>query len=578
MVVGAQEVVTLDQSLSFNYNASQASLGGMTTQGAFTRTDYQFDLGMPILAYRLGTLNLGGDLGWVKQSYDGASDRALALNTLGVQGSLFPYQPYHIGFDYTHSLNPGLFGNEATKMDSWGLSLLYRGELVQNMKMAYRQGVISGASQGRYSSLGLTEYERYGNTDLSMGGDWQEVTYGNQSPWRSAMVNLHTGTRLAGDWSFNNNFSAFAYQGSNLVQLGSTLMGSSGKWTSVSALDSTYSEISSGSERTLGLSQSLARSWGRISGFSQVGLSTAATSTAGVAPPPAGNLTLGITYKLSQTWSLMGDASGAWTGHRDLASGGSANPGVTRSVHGGLSWGGGLAEQLKHAMFYWSNLRFERFLDENYPPGYLPPEMLQVQMRRRTDHDGSMNFSSDLYQVENNLGHQNWFRVQGGLTLNSGLMLQTIGDLRKDDGFSSPNFAKEDRHLTLYGAQRLGHGSFTFSAGYSHSSLVRLTEADPNVESPLGLPSQAQKPSTYYSLGLNTFIGYVPVGAQVLRNNDAAGLGTTTLLAYTNAGYGKVQFRLAYQRGWRSDGLRTSQITINFLRAFDTIALWGQSN
>jgi hypothetical protein len=53
------------------------------------------------------------------------------------------------------------------------------------------------------------------------------------------------------------------------------------------------------------------------------------------------------------------------------------------------------------------------------------------------------------------------------------------------------------------------------------------------------------------------------------------GLGTTSLLTYCSTGFRKVRFNLNYQRGWRTDGLRTSQVSIQLARWFDTIPVWG---
>jgi hypothetical protein len=577
ITLAAQEVVTLDQSLSLSYFGSRASLGGLSSSSSLSRADYRFDLGMPILAYRLGALDLGGSVGYFRQTMDSGADTSTGLNTISLQGALFPYQPYHVTFDVTRTMTPSLFTGGSETGQSVGLGLSYRGRTLQDFRLTYRHGTLNGAEvDGKFSSWTLTENERHGRTDIRFYGDHQEATFGENAQWRSSVASLTARTTFTGDWSWSNSANAFDYQGSQLAQVGSSLLGTLGPWTSMTFVDAAYAHSPASEERSGGFSQSLARTWGRFSAFAIGGLSGG--SATGSASSTMENLTLGGSYRLSPQWTLMGDVSSAW--NSDGASSDrqfTSSRGPTRSGHIGLSWGGEMPDILRHAMFYWSDLRFQKRIQEDYPPDYLPPELAKAQMRRRMDHQGAMQFSADAYQVENGgPGRQQWLRVQGGLSFNNGFMVQTIGDLRTDDRYGNPDLVFQDRNLTLHGAYSLGRTSLRFNYGYSRNSVHEV--GSPTASELAYASGTSDHSSTYYAIGADSYAYGVPFGGMVLRNNDAMGISTTSLLAHLTAGFRSIRFAINYQRGWRSDGLRTSQVSIQLVRWFDTIPLWGMGN
>lgn len=574
LALGAQEAVVLDQSVSVSYNEYQASLGGLSAGAATTQATYQFDLGMPVLAYRLGSVNVGGAVGYVRQSGDTGSDATVGLNSVGLSGSLFPYQPYHISFDFTRTTSPDLFDSGSQEARTFGLGLIYRGAWVQNLQVAYRHGSVHGpGGSGSFSSWSLSDAERRGNTDIRISADRQDARFGPTMAWGSTTLTVGTQTQLPGTWMLSNSISAVDFQGTRFVVGGATLSGTSGPWTSMSSMDLSYAAMERETIRSGGLSQSLARTWGRFAAFTQVGVSGGSSSDSRTLETSLMNVIVGGSYRLNANWSLMADVSGAWNTSQGPSTGYGQGP--TRSMHVGATWGGALPEILKHAMFYWSNLRFQQRLEEDYPPGFLPPEMAKVQLRRRQEQNGALQFSTDIYRLENGgPGHQDWYRIQGGLSFPGGLMVQTVGDFRKDDRLSRPDRIFQDRHLVMHGAYAFTDTSVNFGMGYSKStSEMRGASASTTTFSTAGdlRPTRA---TTYYSVGMSTFAWHTPVGVTMLRNNDALGYTTTSLMAYTSKSYGKTSFNISLQRGWRSDGLRTSQITINLSRWFDTIPLW----
>lgn len=569
--LGAQEVVTLNQGLFMAMEASRIGGDGSMAHSEGLQTDYRVDVGMPILTYRLGTLNLGGNLNWTWQNANGQQASALSLNTVAASGSLFPYQPFHFSFDYTHNASPDLFGGGKVTSNILGLGFAYQGRYIQGLHLEYRHGSTSGATDGEFTSYALTENQRIGNTDLQILGDRLEYTSAGV-PWSYTNLFASAYSPLAQGWLLLNNLRLNTSLGSRQNQLSSALMGSAGGWTSVTSVDAGQVATNGWTDRTLGFNQSLAHSWTRLSAYTQAGTAEATRGEGGSSRVT--HLTLGVVYKLTQAWSLAADASTGWIQRAD-GQGAALDTGAgpARTLHVGAAWGGELPDQLRHLLFYWTNLQFQRRLNEDYPPGYLPQEMVQVLAARRRNQDGPMAFSADLYRIDNNLGHQLWYRTRGSLNLGMGLMVMILGDLRKEVNFSGAEDQVEFRNLNLYGSQRLGWGSLSF--GYAHASnyLDPLPDA---LQSPA--PTHAgsiSSSTTTYTLGANTFLGGVPVGTYAVRSIDALGAVTNQLAAYSDAGYGKVRFRITVQHGWRSNGTQGTQLTINLLRTFDTIALWG---
>lgn len=570
--LGAQEVATWDHSLSMSYFGSEASLGALSSRSTYTKADYQFDLGMPVLTYRLGALNLGGSVGYVRQALDGEADSATGLNTVSLAGALFPYQPYHITFDVTRTTAPSLFGSGLNTGQSESVDWIYRGRRVQDIRISFRHGTLEGSGlEGGFTSWVVTENQRVGRTDFRFYGDHQEADFGPNATYRSTTANASSRTPLFGDWTWTNNATVLDFQGARMAQVGSGIVGSRGPWTSTTFLDLAYEDGHGTSSRSGGLSQALARTWGKTTTFGIVGLSGGSTSSG--LRSSAGNLVLGATFRLSAEWTVSGDVSGAWNRSGAQTEGFGQSAGPSRAVHAGLSWGGAMTDLIRHAFFYWSDLRFKQRIEEDYPPDYLPPELQKAQMRRRMDQEGSLQFSADAYYLTNGgPGSQLWYRMQGGLHFGNGLMLQTIGDLRMDNGMSDPSLRFRNEHLTIFGAFQVGKFSLRANGGYSRATSTPVSGAMTGG----GYSDLINgKAVTYFGLGMNGTALGTPLGAMVMRNNDALGYRTTTLFTYTALSIRKLNFSLNYQRGWRSDGLRTSQISLQLSRWFDTIPLWG---
>jgi hypothetical protein len=569
--LGAQEVATWDHSLSMSYFGSEASMGALSSRSTYTKADYQFDLGLPVLTYRLGALNLGGSIGYVRQALDGQADSASGLNTISLAGALFPYQPYHITFDVTRTTAPSLFGSGLNRGQSESVDWMYRGRTVQDIRVSFRHGSLDGSGMdGGFTSWVVTENQRVGRTDFRFYGDHQEADFGPNATYRSTTANASSRTPLFRDWTWTNNATLLDFQGSRMAQVGSGIVGTYGPWTSTTFLDLSYEDGHGSSTRSGGMSQALARTWGRATTFGIVGFSGGSTSS-GIRNS-AGNLLLGATYRLSSEWTVSGDVSGAWSRSGALSDGFSPSAGPSRAVHVGASWGGAMTDLIRHAFFYWSDLRFKQRIEEDYPPDYLPPELQKAQMRRRMEQEGSLQFSADAYYLTNGgPGNQTWYRMQGGLHFGNGLMLQTIGDLRVDNGMSDASQRFRNEHLMVFGAYQFGKLSFRANGGYSRATSSNLGDSVVG-----GYADQVNgKAVTYFGLGMNGTTFGVPLGGMLMRNNDALGYRTTTLFVYTAMSIRKLTFNLNFQRGWRSDGLRTSQISLQLSRWFDTIPLWG---
>ncbi len=579
ITLGAQEWVTLDQSLGLSYMGSQVSAAGQSSSVAMSRADYQVNVGMPVMAYRLGTLVVGAGLGYLRQDGALGAGGDLGLNTMQVQTSLFPYQPYHLNFSFSRSDSPSLFGEGRQRAESFGASLIYQGRYLRNFRMAYQRGTLSlGGRGGSYASLMATEHQVRGRTELSLAADAHETAMTGGQTWRSVGLNLNTRTPFDGNWTLTNLVQANRVLGFSQMGVSSSMGGSLGPWTSMTQLSGSYLAWDANNTRSGGLSQSLGRSWDRASLFSSLGWFGGSTSGQAMALPSTLSLALGGSYRLTKAWSVMLDVSRAKQSGLPSAQV-SLGLGGMKSVHGGFAWGASVPDILRRSLFYWSNLRFQQRIAEDYPPEYLPPELQKLQMQRRMDQEGSAQFSVDAYRVtQDGPGRQSWYRMLGGLSFQSGLSFQTMGDLRLDDGLSRPGYQLRDRQLTFYSAYPLGPVSLRVSLGYSRNEQVQQAEpsgVNGGVTVP-GIPLiAADHSSLHYSAAAQGRLYGAPTTVMVLRMKDGTGLRTTTLIANMATAFGRMTASVTLQQGWRSDGVQNRQVVLNLTRSFDTIGLLG---
>ena len=577
--LGAQEAVTLDQSLQFNSVMNRVGQGDWTSSSVISQAAYEFTVGAPLLEYRLGTLSLGSALGYDKLSTGSASDSDFGLRSTSLAGSLFPYQPYHVTFDVSRAKAPHLFGSGDQITDTFGLGLTYRGPVIQGVRLDYRHGdYVGDFGHQSWSLFTMTGSQRYTWTDVNYYADQTGIGAGGITKRISAGMNART--ILSRDWTWMNQVTAQGTPGNQAVQAGSDLSGIIGPWTSLSSLNTSYQDANLGGTRMLTLAQSLAYTQGRLSSFAQAGLTGASGFGAFRDSTTAELLNLGVSYRLTPQWNLSADAGKAWTGAPQSAGGsgsvrGGSGLGGTTSMHVGASWGGSLTDQLKHALFYYSDLRLQQQLQEDYPPGFMPPEVTEILMRRRMSREGGLRFTGDAYHLKNDSGREDWLRASGNLSFRNGFMFEALADWRRDDGFFQPNYGSLERDLSLSSAFRAGRVQMHLGMGASNSTSLASSGGN-SAGAFLGQGFRGPVGSrTFYTVGLDAPIFGIPWGALLLRTRDAFGLETSTFTTHLSGAYRSIGYGVTFSQGYQSNGLRNSQITVNLRRWFDTMSLWG---
>ncbi|HEX9082253.1 MAG TPA: hypothetical protein VF768_08235, partial [Holophagaceae bacterium] len=104
----AQEGIYFGQRLLLHYNQWQGNQGSAED----TRGTYDFNLGLPVLTYRLGALALTGDVNYEHAHAEGQSRTTLGLDRYGARVTLFPYRPFHLSLDFNRTQSPAVAGQD----------------------------------------------------------------------------------------------------------------------------------------------------------------------------------------------------------------------------------------------------------------------------------------------------------------------------------------------------------------------------------------------------------------------------------------------------------------------------------
>lgn len=576
LALGAQEAVTLDQSLGFNYNLNRTEQAGFSAATSLQQATYSLSLGMPILEYRLGALNVAGALDYLKERNNSAHDSNFDLSSVGISGALFPYQPYHLNFDYSKTLSPGLFGDEPEKSQTFGLNLSYRGTTVEQIEVDFRHGEQAGV-MGHQDWFFLRTHgvQTLSDTILQYRADHIDFRSQNGNGLASSSASLDARTPLGKDWSLQDSLGVQVISDSKNVQASVNLTGTYDGWTSLSAVTANYLDVQSQAAEGLSFGQSLARTWGQLSAFAEAGVSgQRGNGTTDLTE----NVTLGATYQLTPGCFLTGDGGLAKGGTAYPVSGNVSTGGVATSFHVGLALGGGVPELLKHVLFYWSDLGLRNRLQQDYPPGYVPPELASVLFERRMSREGDTQFTCDLTHLQNGAsGKEDWTRVSGSLSFRNGVMVRALGDWRKDDGFSIPSALVVDKDCSLSAVFSLARTRVNLGWGYNRSdSSIPVPAADlinPPAFAPLPTHSQV-----FSSLGIESSSWGIPWGALFMKQSDALGVKTNTFATHVSTTFRNVAWSVSFSRASQSNGIRNSQVNVSLRRWFDTISLWGQDN
>ncbi len=571
LVAPAQEAVLLDQVFQLHYNRWQFN---QEAASASTSATYGFQAQMPLVEDRLGTLGLAGAVDYAHGSGDQPS--TLGLNNYGVRATLFPYRPFHLSLDYSHSQSPELAGGERAHTDVYGAALVYRGQTVQDLQVTFREGRSSqGPATNVWSQETATATQQFATTRATVSATHQAFSgSGGFASFQNNYLYGTTDTRFSPTWSLNTNLAASAQAGSSSVGLAGGLSGSFGRYTSISTLV-VDEHTQSGSRVTSALTaQSLVFTTERRSIFGSLALST--QSAAGDAQGSSqASASLGLAYSLTPNWRVLADVAES-RASQTLSTGttGESASGSRRSWHVGVADGGTVPDLVKHALFFYSEQNFLRRIQEDYAPGYVPSELAQEIQRRRRYQEGAFNFTADLSHTQADGGGKlDWLRATGALKLAEGLRVFTMGDLRRDNGLAQVGQRLEEKNLSLNVSEVFRGSSLAGSMGYAHSEQGALPSAGNGSSS--GTPGPTKSASRFYGLTLNSGLLGVPYGVYWSRFITSQGPASTVVSASTDLEVGNLGIRLGFQMVRRDDGNHFNQITLDLLRVFDTIALYG---
>lgn len=576
----AQESVSLDQRFQLHYSRWQV---GQSAASATTQATYDFNLGLPVLTYRLGALALMGSMDYDHLSSGAESSGSLGLNRYGFRATLFPYRPFHLAFDYSRTQSPSVAGLERMTGEIYGARLNYRGRAVKDLEVSFRHGRnAQGDSSEDWSLWTLVARQDFRETHVSVTASHQDFGGSEGLSWRRNDLYAATDTALNRTWALRTNLEANESAGLRALTADLNLTGMLAQWTSISSFSYGQNGGATTESRSALLSQSLSLNNERFSAFSSAALSSVQIQ-GGQGDANRGTLLVGGAYSLGQGWRASLDVSGSFgTAAQNVAAsqgqpGGGASPQNLRTIHGGISQGGDVPGIIRRTLFFLSDRSFQRRIADEYAPGYVPSELAAEMSQRRIRESGNFNFAGDLYHMQavGGEGKADWARLTGQLSLNAGLTFQVIGDWKNDAGLSLLGTRTNSKVFTVNGAYRFGASSVITNAGYSKNEQSSLSGIGGLAPVPVpGLPGEFA-PSRFLSLGFNSRIWLVPYGVQWMKYEDGWQAPTHTLTSFLTLNFRQVSLRATYQSVRKGEGFRENRVTVDLLRWFDTIAFGG---
>jgi hypothetical protein len=556
----------LNQRFQLHYNQWQSS---QAPTMATTQAVYEVDAGVPVFTYRLGALALNGALEYNRLAYGGASDSETSISRYGARLSLFPYRPFRLYLDYQHSQSPDLFDSGRVKGDTWGAGATYHSRVLQDVRLSYRHGDSRLEDEHEdWSQWKLDANQHIGNTQLTFQSTHQEYTSSGGGPnWRLSMATLDSESHVSGKWILRTRSQYQDTPNSSWYDLGATFYGPlSGAWHSLTSVSGGATTVGGTRTSNTFASESMVYAAGRWNAYATGAMSRSLTDDLGL-DTRADSGSLGGSYTLTRDWRIHGDV-----GVSSLQQG---LPGLqlgrtTTTVNVGIARGGDVPELIRHSLFFLSDWSFSRRVREEYPPDYVPSELAQEQFQRRMRQMGNFGFTADLWRISDTTGQGkvDWARVTGQVQTRGHFTLYLAGDYKDDSGLSQPGVETRNTDLMVNSSYQLGLSSLTASLGYSSSSQ-RITPG----ATTYGYPWMGSQDglSRHYSVGLTSRLGKVPVGAMIQRFDAALTPAATTLYTWADLSFRQISLRLRYETTRLDNGFRSSRITVDLLRWFDTI-------
>jgi hypothetical protein len=567
--VRAQDPVILNQQFELRYDRWQVS-----GQENVTSADasYDFVVGAPVGSYRLGAMAFLGTLAYDRLTIGNRSSSSAGLNRYGFRISLFPYRRFHLTLDYAHQQSPAFFGAERTRSNTYGVDYRLRGIKGPNLRIAARYGDTDFYGDKESWTLWTVEGDqRVGRTFYSFQFFRQDMEFSAPGThWSVNSLVAQADMRLNDVWRLSSYLTAAYFSGDTSMQVSSSLWGNIGPWTSASSASVTFEQGPNGSGYGLTLSQSLSRTYGPFTYFGSADLIGERVSydVPGTSTPASnvGAIQGGAMWQFAQDWTLVGDVA-LLAGQRSQYNTGGT--GLASSVHVGIARGGELPEILRHTLFFISDLTFDRAVSQEYPPGYVPQELAMQLVQRRLRQQGTLSFAADYWHSQANWdGRQDWFRVTGTMDVSARLKMLVIADWRKDNGFTFPDRYRKDEDITANASYSFGSSTVSASLGYFKSDLTGLKDA-PTVL----LPNRTTK---FGTVGFSSIFWKIPCGFLVGRYDQGDGNPLTTYSLFGSLQYRRINLRVLYDYTQRADGWKASRISVDLLRVFDSLILWGR--
>jgi hypothetical protein len=577
LLLVAQEPVLFAQNFELRFQQWQINQSKSST----TQATYDFTFGLPVFTYRLGAMALTGSLVYDRATVHDETlqsrptdlaDAAFGLNSAGARFNLFPYRPFRVRFDYQRTKTPGLLGNLPIRGDIFGAGVAYRGHYVNDLDLSFRKSTLrQDQAKESWSTLDFNALQRFGATEVTLLAQRQEFEATAFIPaWRNTHAVMRTETVLSPTWRLRTTESIENFMGSRWMDGDATLQGFTGNWTNLTTLG--FRSTSAGEYRSnstsAGQSVSMKKGQWHLTGtaaFSKLGDSLGRDAQ-------NGSLVATINTALGTGWNFVSSLAATSMSGSLLPSTGAKG---STSVQFGLVRGGELPDLVRHSLFLVSDWTFDRYRNEAYPPGYLPAELADQLVQRRLRQRGRLGFSMDLGRTSERggSGTQDWARVSGDLTAGSNFRMMVLGDLRKDDSFTLPGVRTTNRAFTGNASYSLSRVSLTATLG-----LTRYEQEGGSTQDGQPAPGAHQGPgqgaTRYEAAGLNVRLWKMPVGVLFTRLDPGIGPSTQAVSTHMDLDYRLISFRVTFDEGRQSDGLRTRRVMLTLRRFFDTVALW----
>lgn len=561
--VQAQEPVFLNQQLTFKYDQYQF---GLIDPVSRTEASYDFLLGLPVFSYRLGSFALNGGIDYNRLTVGSESSSDTGLNRYGLSAFLFPFRQFQFSLSYLHSESPSLFDAGESKANTYGFDATFLNRKLPTLRFQLRFGTVTQDEyRQNWNRWSVRGDKKIKNTYL----DFETYRTSYSDPFRTRFTNtaLVAGTRtpFSNRWRLITSTSLQGFQDRYSLNVFGNLEGRWGSWTSTSTIQNLMNDYSFlGTSRFSQVSEYVSNTRKRLTLFGGTSFFDSNIPAIESSSLKGFSLTNGAIFHLTRNWSLGGDISltNTTTNGADLSP--INQEGTT--YHAALVRGGEIPGLIRRSLFFVSDLSFSRRVQDEYPPGYVPPDVANDMRQRRIEQGGSLGFSIDYWKTQlQNAGDQTWARVTGSIQLKMGFSGLLLADWKKDDDFPLPGVQQNLRAASGSAIYSFGRSSLSGSVGYVSSFEEGL---------PLFAESTRTNNSTF-SAGFNSRFWIVPYGLQVQKLENGIFPSSTNLSVFSSLELGKLGVRVGYDVGWRADGLKSHRIVIDLFRFFDTLILWG---